>query len=84
MQTVTRYQQAGSAARGRFERDVPGLATDDVQMAEARTTMRDDDAPDGPEALGYVIDPDAIAGAIIDRLMAGGTLRTPRRRRLSR
>jgi hypothetical protein len=65
------------AARGRFGRDVPGLAPDDVEMADARTTMLGDDAPDGVELMGYTIDPDAVAAAIVDRLMAGGTLRAP-------
>jgi hypothetical protein len=74
MQTVTRYEQHLRAARGRFGRDVPGLAADDVQMADARTTQSDD-APEGVETLGYEIDPNAVAGAIVDRLMAGRTLR---------
>ena len=74
MQTVTRYLESGRAARGRFGRDVPGLATDDVQMADARTTMQSDDASPRAETVGYVIDPDAVAAAIIDRLMAGRTL----------
>ena len=84
MQTVTRYepQPADSvgghtqdrAARGRFGRDVPGLAADDVQMADARTTMQTDDAADRAQAVGYTVDPDAVAAAIIDRLMAGRTL----------
>jgi hypothetical protein len=59
-------------ARGRFGRDVPGLAPDDVQ--DARTTMQMDDGLDRVEALGYEVDADAVAGAIIDRLLAGRTL----------
>jgi hypothetical protein len=74
MQTVTRYQAEIRAARGRFGRDVPGLAPDDVQMADARTTMHTDDAPERGEAIGYQVDPDAVAAAIIDRLKAGRTL----------
>ena len=88
MHTVTRYphqnpadivggHRQDSTARGRFGRDVPGVAPDDVQMADARTTMQTDDALEGAENVGYVIDPDAVAAAIIDRLMAGRTL--PRR-----
>ena len=73
MQTVTRYLESGRAARGRFGRDVPGPAADDAQMADARTTMQSDDAPERAEALGYVIDPDAVAAAIVDRLLAGRT-----------
>jgi hypothetical protein len=75
MQTVTRYPQQHGAARGRFGREVPGLATDDVQMADARTTMQSNDAPEGAQTTGYVIDPDAVAAAIVDRLMAGRALR---------
>jgi hypothetical protein len=74
METLTRYQQDQRAARGRFGRDVPGPATDDVQMADARTTMEADDTPERAAAIGYQVDPDAVAAAIIDRLMAGRTL----------
>ena len=76
MQTVTRYPQHEKAARGRFGRDVRGLAADDVQMADARTTMQSDESREGAEPMGYVIDPDAVATAIVDRLMAGRTLRS--------
>jgi hypothetical protein len=74
MQTVTRYPQQEKAARGRFGRDVRELAADDVQMADARTTMQSDESREGAEPIGYVIDPDAVAAAIVDRLMAGRTL----------
>jgi hypothetical protein len=77
MQTVTRYEVHSRAARGRFGRDVPGLAADDVQMADARTTMQSDDAPEGVGALGYQVDPHAVAAAIVDRLLAGRTLPAP-------
>jgi hypothetical protein len=63
-------------ARGRFGRDVPGPAPDDVQ--DARTTMQTDDTLERVAALGYRVDPDAVAGAIIDRLLAGRTLPTRR------
>jgi hypothetical protein len=77
MQTVTRYPLHQKAARGRFGRDVPAPATDDVQMDDARTTtMQSDQSRQGAEPLGYVIDADAVAAAIVDRLMAGGTLRS--------
>jgi hypothetical protein len=77
MQTMTRYpQQKDMTARGRFGRDVPGPAADDAQMADARTTMHSDDVPERADTMGYVIDPDAVAAAIIDRLMAGRTLPT--------
>jgi hypothetical protein len=35
--------------------------------------MQTDDALERAETVGYVIDPDAVAAAIIDRLMAGRT-----------
>ena len=76
MQTVTRYPLHQKAARGRFGRDVPALAADDVQMADARTTMQSDHARQSAQPMGYEIDPDAVAAAILDRLMAGGTLRS--------
>jgi hypothetical protein len=31
------------------------------------------------ETLGYAVDPDAVAGAIVERLLAGRTWRLPRR-----
>ena len=76
MQTVTRYPLHQKAARGRFGRDVPALAADDVQMADARTTMQSDESRQGAQPMGYMIDADAVAAAIVDRLMAGGTLRS--------
>jgi hypothetical protein len=84
MQTVTRYQQhpadfvggnkPDGPARGRFAREVPAPATEDVQMAEARKTMKSDRADEACETGGYEIDADAVADAIIARLMAGRAL----------
>jgi hypothetical protein len=73
MQTVTRYVQ-DSPARGRFGREVPAPATEDVQMADARKTMKSDRADEASETGGYEIDADAVADAIIARLMAGRML----------
>jgi hypothetical protein len=73
MQTVTRYQQEDRAERGRFGRDVLAPATEDVQMADARKTMQSEHADDFGSG-GYEIDADAVADAIIARLMAGRTL----------
>jgi hypothetical protein len=72
MQTVIRSHTLDRAARGRFGRDVRDPATDDAQ--QAGTTMQTDDALERVAALGYRVDPDAVAGAIIDRLLAGRTL----------
>lgn len=69
MQTVTRYEQHLRAARGRFGRDVPGLVPADAQTPDARMQNQ------MGEQIVYVVDPDAVAAAIVDRLMAGGTLR---------
>jgi hypothetical protein len=75
MPALTRYPQ-DSTARGRFGRDVPALVTDDVPMEAARTCMQTD--PDeGFETAAYEVDADAVADAIIARLLAGRTL--PRR-----
>ena len=77
MKTALRYQQQ-AARRGRFGREVPAApATDDVQTAEARTTMQTD-GPDGTGESGvYMIDAHAVAEAILDRLIAGRTLAVP-------
>jgi hypothetical protein len=74
MQTVTRYQQLERSARGRFGREVPAPATEDVQMADARKTMQSDHGDECLETGRYEIDADAVADAIITRLMAGRTL----------
>jgi anti-sigma28 factor (negative regulator of flagellin synthesis) len=86
MQAVTRYQQhppdrvgtdrQDRPARGRFGREVPAPATEDVQMADARKTMQRDHGDEGFETGAYKIDPHAVADAIIDRLMAGRILPT--------
>ena len=73
MPTLTRYQRDDRTARGRFGREVPAPVTEDVQMADARESMQTD--ADGRfEIAGYEIDANAVAGAILARLLAGGTL----------
>ena len=83
MRTLTRYQQHppdvgghDSPARGRFGREVPAPATEDVQMADARKMMQSEHGDDAFETGGYQVDPHAVADAIIDRLMAGRIFRT--------
>ena len=71
MPALTRYKK--DTARGRFGRDVPAPATDDVQMADARTSMQSE-GEGRFEIAGYEIDADAVADAIVARLLAGGTL----------
>ena len=77
MKTATRYERQ-EAARGRFGREVRPAPAADVQMADARTTMQTDRAEERIETAGYEIDADAVADAILSRLLAGRTL-TPRR-----
>jgi hypothetical protein len=60
MTTMLRHQQRS----GRFGREVRG---DDAQT---------DDAHERNERVGYVIDPDAVAAAIVKRLVAGRTFPT--------
>ena len=74
MPALTRYEQ--DTGRGRFGRDVPAPVTDDVLMADARTSMQSE-AEGRFEIALYEIDPDAVAGAIVERLLAGGTLLLP-------
>ena len=75
MTTATRYLLQDAAGQGRFGREVrPAPAPDDVSMADARTTMQTDRAAGRFDMAGYEIDPDAVADAIVDRLLAGRTL----------
>jgi hypothetical protein len=69
MTTEVRHHQKRA---GRFGREFRG---DDVQIADARTDMDTDRS----QTAGYAIDADAVAAAIIDRLLAGGTLPRPPR-----
>ena len=71
MPALTRYEQ--DTRRGRFGRDVPAPVTDDVLMADARTSMQSG-AEGRFEIATYEIDPDAVAGAIVEWLLAGRTL----------
>jgi hypothetical protein len=78
MKTVPRYEQQELQTRGRFGReDRPAPAADDVQMADARTTMQTDRAEGRFETAGYEIDADAVAAAIVSRLLAGRILQPP-------
>ena len=79
MKTATRYQQQDALGRGRFGREVrPAPAADDVPMADARTTMQTDRVEAPFETARYEIDADAVADAILSRLLAGRTLAPPR------
>ena len=71
MKTAIRYQRRDKA--GRFGRDVQA-AQADVQAAEARTTMQGHGGEERFDTAGYEIDPDAVASAIVSRLLAGRTL----------
>ena len=78
MKTASRYDQVEERARGRFGRDVRSAAAlDDVQMADARTTMQTDRTEERFATLKYEVDADAVADAILSRLLAGRTLGPP-------
>ena len=68
MTTLLRYQQRA----GRFGRAVP---SEDVEPFETRTPMPKDE--EASTIAGYVIDADAVAEAILARLVAGRTLAPP-------
>jgi hypothetical protein len=71
--TAIRYQQDHHKA-GRFGREVRAMP-DDGRKAERSTKTGTGE----PHVLAarYEVDPHAVAGAIIARLAAGGTLRLP-------
>ena len=71
MTMLLRYQQRA----GRFGRDVRRV--DEVQMNDAKTVMETGCDDECRRTAGYVIDADAVAAAIVDRLLAGRTLRLP-------
>ena len=78
MKTASRYDQQKERRRGRFGRDVQSAdALDDVQMADARTTMQTDRMEERFATLTYEVDADAVADAILSRLVAGRTLAPP-------
>lgn len=77
MQTATRYDNQ-EVARGRFGREVRPAPAADVQMADARTTMQTDRAEGRFVTERYEIDAEAVADAIVSRLLAGRTLAPPR------
>lgn len=64
MTTMLTYRQRA----GRFGREVRG---DEVHAEDAKTTI----VMEGAMTAGYAIDADAVAAAIVDRLVAGRTLR---------
>jgi hypothetical protein len=70
MTALLRHQQRA----GRFARAVPG--GEDVESHATGTPAANDEEPS--LIAGYVVDPDAVAEAIIVRLLAGRTIK-PRR-----
>ena len=76
MSTALRYQRQ-EVARGRFGREVRSAPAEDVSMADARTTMHTDRGEARLQTARYEIDPDAVADAILTRLVAGRTLAPP-------
>ncbi len=74
MRTVLRYKQRV----GRFGRDVRG---DDVRAGKFARATETDGADERAAAAGYVVDADAVAAAIVERLLAGRTITLPPARR---
>jgi hypothetical protein len=79
METTLRHEQQDGRSEpgreGRFGRVPP---TDDVPLADARTTMEPDGEQQRVDLVRYEVDPDAVAAAILARLVAGRTLRLRR------
>jgi hypothetical protein len=69
MQTALRHNQR----KGRFGRDVRSA---DEPTTDARTAMQTEAVRF--ERLDYEVDADAVAAAIVNRLLAGGALPPPR------
>ena len=74
MQTTLRYEQQDERTElgqpGRFGR---ALSAEEVHVADARTTSNQDGEPERTDAVHYEVDPDAVARAILERLVAGRT-----------
>jgi hypothetical protein len=69
MTTVIRHHKRA----GRFGREI----REDAPMRDAATTIETGGADAPSDAVSYVIDPDAVADAIISRLVAGRTIPPP-------
>src|SRR5215213_9788993 len=78
MQTTLRYeQQDGRSEPGREGRFGRVPAMDDVPVGDARTTMDPDGEQERIDVVHYEVDPDAVARAILVRLLAGRTFPAP-------
>ena len=78
MQITLRYeQQRGRPAPGLEGRFGRAPASDDVPVTHARTTMDPNGEQERIDLARYEIDPDAVARAILDRLVAGRTIPAP-------
>ena len=75
MTTVLTQQQRA----GRFGRAVRG---EDIPADDTRSTTEQDGASEPIGTAAYVVDPNAVAAAIVERLLAGRTIAVaPRKRR---
>jgi hypothetical protein len=76
MQTTLRYEQQHGCSEpvreGRFGR-APEIT--DRLVTDASTPTERDAGPERIDVLRYQVDPDAVARAILERLVAGRTLR---------
>jgi hypothetical protein len=78
METTLRYEQQSGRSEpdreGRFGRVPP---THEVAGPDARTTMDPDGEQERIDVVHYEVDPDAVAKAILARLLAGRTFPAP-------
>jgi hypothetical protein len=79
MQTTLRYEQQDAcsepAREGRF-----GRAPEPTErpVTDPSPSIERDDQPERIDVVRYEVDPDAVACAILERLLAGRTIRLPR------
>jgi hypothetical protein len=73
---MTRYQQQQERAGGRFGRPLAPRRTDAMDDVSTPTDMEREAGRFA--SATYRVDPDAVASAIVARLLAGGTLRAAR------
>jgi hypothetical protein len=79
MQSTLRYEQqtgpSEPARQGRFGR---APETPNPPVTDSSTPTGRDDRPLPIDVRSYTVDPDAVARAILDRLLAGRTIGPPR------
>jgi len=76
MRTLTRYQQQQERAGGRFGRPLAPCRSAD-EMDDPTMPMQTECDEGRFASATYRVDPDAVASAIVARLLAGRTLPGP-------